>query len=187
MGEKTYRFLLFLAGAVTGSAVTYKVIKNKYAQLAREEVDEVREYYNNKLAGKETYDEDPDEEEYEDQEEESSEYEEIIANEGYSEEPSNKKEIKNYDYEIIEPEEFGDIEGYDTIYLTYYTGDGYLADENDELVDNIEEKVGWDSLEQIGKYEDGFIHVRNYTLECDYEISIDERNYLDVVGNPEED
>lgn len=186
MGEKAYRFLIFLAGAVAGSAVTYKVLNDKYAKLAHDEIEEVREYYNSKLSESEEIEvDDLDDEDVEVSDEEVAEYEAMVENEGYSNEPK-RKELKHYEYEVIEPEEFGTKEGYDTIYLTLYA-DEYLADDQDELVEDVEDKIGWENLNRMGEYEDDILHVRNYTLECDYEISYDSRNYSDVIDNPEED
>lgn len=192
MGDNSVKILSFIFGVAVGSAVTYKLLNDKYAKLAHEEINELREFYRNKMAELEEaeyldYDEEENEEDSsDDSNDKVNEYENTVKDLGYSKEQP-RREIEKHEYEIIEPEEFGDIEGYDIIYLTYYAGDGYLADDHDELVENIEEKVGWENLNQIGKYEEGIIHVRNYTLEVDYEISLDERNYLDVVGNPEED
>ena len=44
---------------------------------------------------------------------------------------------------VISPEEFGDFDEYTKLSLTYYS-DGVLADENDEIVDDIDETVGAD-------------------------------------------
>ena len=192
MRNNSVKILSFIFGVAVGSAVTYKLLNDKYAKLAHEEINELREFYRNKMSELEEaeyldYDDEENEEDSsDDSNDEVNEYENTVKDLGYSEDQP-RREIEKHDYEIIEPEEFGDIEGYDTIYLTWYSGDGYLADDHDELVECIEEKVGWDNLKQIGKYEEGIIHIRNYTLEVDYEISLDERNYLDVVGNPEED
>lgn len=186
MGYNSVKILSFIFGVAVGSAVTYKMFNDKYEKLINEEINELREFYRNKMSELEGAENLDYNEEKNEENEECNEYESIVNDLGYSKEQP-RHEIEKHDYEIIEPEEFGDIEGYDTIYLTWYSGDGYLTDDHDELVECIEEKVGWDNLKQIGKYEEGIIHVRNHTLEVDYEISLDERNYLDVVGNPEED
>lgn len=46
---------------------------------------------------------------------------------------------------MIPPEQFGDDEEYEQISLTYYA-DGVLADENDEVIEDVEDAVGIDSL-----------------------------------------
>ena len=81
---------------------------------------------------------------------------------------------------VITPEEFGDLDDYETISLTYYA-DQILADDNDVIVDDIEDVVGFDSLNSFGEYEDDSVFVRNDRLKSDYEILLDQRKYSDVI------
>ena len=64
--------------------------------------------------------------------------------------------------------------------MTYYEGDGFLADDMDELVDDIEDVVGFESLNHFGEYEEDAVHVRNDRLKADYEILVDTGNYNEV-------
>ena len=64
--------------------------------------------------------------------------------------------------------------------LTYDEGDGFLADDMDELVDDIEDVVGFESLNHFGEYEEDAVHVRNDRLKADYEILVDTGNYNEV-------
>ena len=80
---------------------------------------------------------------------------------------------------VISPEEFGEV-GYEQIELTYY-GDGILADDDDEIIDDVEDVVGSYALTSFGKYEDDAVFVRNDARRCDYEILADHRDYNDVV------
>lgn len=84
---------------------------------------------------------------------------------------------------IIKPEEFGTIDDYELVNLTWYA-DGILADEFDNIIgeDEIEERIGSEALVEIGKYLPKFIHVRNDDLEIDYEIGEDPRNYCDIYN-----
>lgn len=50
---------------------------------------------------------------------------------------------------MIPPEQFGDNEEHEQISLTYYA-DGVLADENDEVIEDVEDAVGIDSLNHFG-------------------------------------
>ena len=68
----------------------------------------------------------------------------------------------------------------DRISLTYYA-DGVLADENDEVIEDVEDAVGIDSLNRFGEYEDDSVFVRNDARKCDYEILLDQRTYSEVV------
>lgn len=84
---------------------------------------------------------------------------------------------------IIKPEEFGTIDDYELVNLTWYA-DGILADEFDNIIgeEEIEERIGSGALIEIGKYLPNFIHVRNDDLEIDYEIGEDPRNYCDIYN-----
>ena len=59
--------------------------------------------------------------------------------------------------------------------------DGVLADENDEVIEDVEDAVGIDSLNHFGEYEDDSVFVRNDARKCDYEILLDQRAYSEVV------
>jgi hypothetical protein len=98
--------------------------------------------------------------------------------------PENKKENKKDMTEdqpyVIPPEDFGELDDYEKISLTYYA-DRVLADDNDELVENVEDIVGFESLDSFGEYEYDSVFVRNDRLKCDYEILLDQREFSDVV------
>lgn len=82
---------------------------------------------------------------------------------------------------VISPDSLGEIGEYRVVELTYYN-DKALADENDELVEDVEGMVGYDALERFGEYEDDAVHVRNDRLKCYFEILKDRRQYSNVVG-----
>ena len=62
-----------------------------------------------------------------------------------------------------------------------YFDDQIIADENLDIVDDIEETVGIDSLTHFGECEDDSVFVRNDERKCDYEILLDHRDYEDCV------
>ena len=80
---------------------------------------------------------------------------------------------------VITPEEFGENEDYNTVSLTYYA-DHILTYEDDELVEDIDGLVGEESLTHFGEYEDDSVFVRNDVCKTDYEILLDEREFMDV-------
>lgn len=80
---------------------------------------------------------------------------------------------------VISPDDFGDIDDYETIELTFYA-DNILADDMDELVD-VDDVVGYDALNNFGEYENDVVYVRNDKYECDYEIVKDHRTYAEVT------
>ena len=80
---------------------------------------------------------------------------------------------------VIDPEIFGEYYDYDTIELTYYA-DLVVANEDNEIVDNVNELIGIESLGHFGEFEEDAVHVRNDQLKADFEILKDVRKYSDV-------
>ena len=80
---------------------------------------------------------------------------------------------------VIEPDEFGELEGYEQVSLTYYA-DGILADEHGVIIDDVEGIVG-DALDHFGEYEDDSVFCRSDPKRCDYEILKDLRRFADVA------
>jgi hypothetical protein len=81
---------------------------------------------------------------------------------------------------VISPDEFGEFDDYEQIGLNYFS-DKVLTYDDDELIDDVDDIVGCDSLSRFGDYEDDSIFVRNDRLKCDYEILLDHRKYSDVI------
>ena len=81
---------------------------------------------------------------------------------------------------VIPPEEFGEMDGYSQVSLTFYA-DNVLTDEYDRIIPDVDKVVGFDSLSHFGEYEDDSVFVRNDRLKCDYEILADQRTYFGVV------
>ena len=74
------------------------------------------------------------------------------------------------------------MDEYETVSLTYYSKDNVLTDDNDEIVDDVDEIIGQDSLKHFGEYEDDSVYVRNDRRKCDYEILLDESDYHKYYG-----
>ena len=184
--------VIFSAGAAIGSIVTWKLIEAKYKQIADEEIASVKEVFTVRKKTTEDGEEDESEEdspiiaeEYHNEDKpDLMEYSKIIDEEGYdSEAIENKPKPVDLDEPyVISPDEFGEFDDYEQISLTYYEGDGFLADDMDELVDDIENVVGFESLNHFGEYEEDAVHVRNDRLKADYEILVDTRSYREVHG-----
>ena len=175
-------FAMFMAGLTIGSAATWLCLKKRYEQIAQEEIDSVKAVFaeknkDNKIKADQAKLK-PD----------LINYAAKLAEEGYTNYAStNNKNVKEEKVNMVEkpyiisPEEFGDFDEYTKLSLTYYS-DGVLADENDEIVDDIDETVGADFADHFGEYEDDSVFVRNDRLKCDYEILRDNRSYSDVTG-----
>ena len=202
MNCKLSDVLKVAVGAVIGYAVTWKFVENKYKRIAQEEIDSIKEYYRVKAA-KEKSDADVSmEEKREYLESESEKCEEIregvlmggtidipvpqeyadLASK-YTSKEVDAMEDRPY---VISPEEYGELDGYESISLNYYA-DGVVADDFDNIVENVNYVIGEDSLDHFGEYEEDCVFVRNDSLRCDYEILRDTRNFEDIMNGDEEE
>ena len=50
----------------------------------------------------------------------------------------------------------------------------------DELVEDVDNTVGYDSLERFGEYEDDVVYVRNDRLKSDFEILLSLKKYSEI-------
>ena len=163
------KFLVFAAGAVFGSLVTWKLTKDKYARIAQEEIDSVKEVFarreREEIASKPSQDE-------------INNYKKIIAEQGYT--TIKEDEAVGTRPYVIPPEDFGDDPDYKTVSLTYYA-DKVLTDEDNHVINpgRIDDLIGEDSLTHFGEYEEDSVFVRNEKRKTDYEILLDMSNYLD--------
>lgn len=192
MGDKLTKIFIFVAGATIGSLATFEYVKDKYEKIANNEIEAIRAYYHNKTKKNNVEDDINIENETEDVDDEVIEkYRTAIVDNGYtnyndiSSTKSEKEIIKEDDdmketpY-VITPNEFGEIDEYDTVSLTYYADD-ILADDQDQIIDDVEDVIG-DALEHIGDYEDDAVHVRNDELKTDFEILRDLDRFCDIVS-----
>lgn len=190
--------LIFTTGAAIGSAVTWKLLKTKYEQIAQDEIDSVKEVFSRRFEEEsEDIDESDDEDEeynYEPTEEDKASSNNIIKEMKYTSyskkknKNSKRKHSKNEDEElvpyVISPDDFGD-NGYDTESFTYYADD-VLANDYDEIIEDRELLIGNYSLSSFGTYEEDIVHVRNDETQTDYEICRVNEKYSDVVSSPDE-
>lgn len=196
MNTNVKYILTFVAGAITGSALTWKLLKSKYEQIAKDEIEFQVERFTRKNAklNRELEDANDVISTYEKVEKaQVEEYKKTVSERGYTDytsyskpdtpEKEEKESSENKPY-VIRPEEFVEKDDYDLVNLTYYA-DEILADDCDGLVENVDQVIGVDSLSRFGDYEDDAVHVRNDRFKCDYEILRDKRMYRDVIGaNP---
>ena len=169
----------FAAGSAAGGFVVYKLLNERYAQIAQEEVDSVKEMYNRKA--KEAEDEKLEEQKNLAHEASNKpdimEYAKVLNEQRYSERVEVPEEDDN-EIEIIDSNEFGLDDDYDIAQLTYYK-DGVLADEDDEVINHPSLVVG--NFEN--KFENSVVYVRNDETKTYYEIVEDDRTYSEVVGD----
>lgn len=199
---KFINVLVFAAGAAIGSAVTWKIVKAKYERIAQEEIDSVKEAYTDMIANLqeqvddystldeaeawsdrathidwsdlEDLDEDEDDESVSD--DCLNEYARL-ANQ-YNTEKGGAEDMAKEPY-VISPYDFGELDGYNQVELTYYA-DGILEDEDYNIVTDADELIGRDSLYTFGEYEDDAVFVRNERLRADFQILKDYRTYKEA-------
>ena len=190
------KLFIFTAGAVIGSAVTWHALKTKYEQIANEEIESVKEHYKEKeqqiILGKNMVDgaaegfngTEVDVESMHPYKETKDLYESYAKR--YSSDNDEKPKIEEEEENVekpyvISPEEFDEIDEYEAISLTLYA-DGVLADDQGNVIDDVEGTVGKDSLNHFGEYEEDSVFVRNDERRCDYEILADALTYEDAMS-----
>ena len=184
MSNTLRNFFIFAVGAAIGSAATWYFVKTKYERIANEEIESVKEAFAPKKSESK-------EEPKSDSTHDMVTYEKMLGNLNYT----NYTEVTNDNDEkgveemtekkkgpyVISPDEFGNIPEYDAVSLNYYS-DGVLANDWDEIIEDVDDVVGEESLTHFGEYEADSVFVRNDDAATDYEILRDLRNYWDVVG-----
>lgn len=189
-------FAMFLAGATVGAAGAWLYCKRYYEQIAQEEIDSVKAAFAERKPDlpKNTQSDNvnTDNKQKADMAKLKPDlvnYMAKIKEQGYTNYSAHSEKSANVKKEdeamvdepyVISPEEYGEG-SYTTISLTYYS-DGTLADDEDEIVEDIEDTVGSDFAEHFGDYEEDSVFIRNDRLRCDYEILRDNRSYADVAG-----
>lgn len=162
--------LTFVAGAVVGSAVTYKVVSERY----EEDIRSVKEvYYSEKIEQEKEGAEPAPKKEVA-----STEYSNILnKNEYGADEGGKKMDIAPY---FISIDEYGEMDDYEQVQLFYYK-DGVLADELDNIIRDVDDAIGEDSLEYLDECEDSVVFIRNENNKTDYEVLISDREFSEIV------
>ena len=207
MNNGLSKILFFAAGASGGSVATWKFVEEKYKRIADEEIESVKEHLRVKMEDfpDKGVEEDVDEAETEKLETEESkpkaisttsikeikkanyvDYSAISHGLGYLSEPkedNTEKQPGTSPY-IIDQNDFGMIEDYSVDSMLYHEDD-YLTDENNVLIDNIENSVGYECLNEFKESNTDVVYVRNDETKTDYEILKVDTNYKDLVDQEE--
>lgn len=180
--------IAFIFGAAIGSVATWKFVEKKYARIAQEEIDSVKEVFS-KRDRKEVQTEKPEpvvEAKIEEPKEKiavNKTVKSIIDYSGYSTPQTDSKPEDPKPY-VIPPESFGELEdeGYTCVSLTFCS-DQIVLDDNNDILEDVEGVIGFDSLSHFGEYEEDAVYVRNDKYRCDYEILLDQRTHEQVIGD----
>ena len=174
MNKSTY-VVTFAVGAVVVFAASYLLLKKKYEEITREEIESVKKTFEN-------YHNPDGESESEvvknvdsDKFENGATKEEIESYKKIAKEYVAANRVVKEPYQIP-PEEFSEKEGYKIESLTYYS-DGVLADDTGDIIHNINDTVGKDFASYFGEYSDECVYIRNDTSKTDYEILLDSQTY----------
>lgn len=206
MNSKITNVLMFAVGAAVGSAVTWKLVKTRYERIVQEEIESVKTAFNDLIAirpdetdeTEDTDESDPepqpksmqgqinwseledldeeDEKQYEPTEEDREEYDRLTS--AYTNEKGGAGKMERDPY-VIAPYDFGEIDGYHMIELTYYADD-ILEDDSYCIVNDRDELIGRKALNTFGEYEDDAVFVRNERLRTDFQILRDYRTYAEA-------
>ena len=199
MKRMLFNVFLVTVGAAIGSAVTWKVIKDKYERITQEEIDSVKEEFKRLYEDREPIEEVEVQNETETVEDDVFEpvkdstvfeYHNLVSayrssedNEKENDEEGGTGDLDEAPYingpYVISPDDFRcSPPGYNAQALDYFD-DGVLADSWGNKLD-IEETIGEDSLQHFGEYVDDIVYVRNERKEIDYEVTCDVRSYDEV-------
>lgn len=188
MSNMIKNVLIFGAGAIIGSICSIQIVKERLKEDAESEIAEMRAYYRDKMKENKEEETITKEEEFEPIEEviekEEKQMEKIIQDKGYvnqkEEEVSNTYDIPY----VINEEEYGSEEDYDTEVLTYFA-DKVLVDEVDEIIEDMDTVVGLGNLSIFEEFEGAkTIYVRNEIYKTDFMICKDDWNYSDLSDYP---
>lgn len=198
MNEKIAKVAAFAIGVAIGSAIAWKFAKDKYKRIADEEIDSIKERYAKKYAQIKNASNEEKEEavicargEMGDENQDSMKalYAEILRDRQYSKEADEDNDEKGGEDPmqnvtrpyLITPDEFGERDDYETESLHYYE-DGTLVDDWDNVIEDIDDIVGTDSLNHFGDYEEDSVFVRNDEQKTDYEILREPGEYAGAVS-----
>ena len=184
-------FLMFSGGFTTATLLMRKAFKEKYEQIAKDEMNAYRDYITNQLGGELVQDEDIPENvvlsdatkgpDSDGRHADKVEYH--VKASDYSENVTNlmaeKMGQKPY---IINSEEYHTEDDFEKEELHYYAEDNALTDEQSDIIADVEYTVGRESLLVLTEDpETDVIYVRNETLHTDYMITCFQQSYSEAV------
>ena len=184
MNSKLKNCLFLLTGIGIGIGISWTYHKNKYEEIIQEEIEDLRADRQNAKSAIDAdievengeYEDEP----FEETEEDLDNAKHIIQYNKYApieEECMTEKAKKPF---VITPDDFATIPGFDTDTF-YYHNDDIVVNDNKEVVDT-KDVLGLSVSqikEQFGVHEDNAVYIRNYKLNCDYEILLDYSDFYD--------
>lgn len=170
----------FAVGCGSGAVAAWIALKSKYQKYAEDEIAEMREHYAKKKESTEKEEAEAEEKDenvpFEATPEEWELYSSLVA--PYHDKPIEEREASVP--RIVPEEEFGELEDYSIVCLTYFA-DGVLGDEFNEPFEDPEGTVGEDALRVMESGADDLVFVCNDRIACYFEIAADVRRYRDIL------
>lgn len=202
MNAKT--IIAFILGAAAGVASSMFYFKTKYEQKADAEIQEIRDLYAKKSETEAKKEDAPVTSHQVTKADDLhvtarhvSEYTKYVSKEdAQNEAPKDGIHVEKVDFAsmknpnppkpyLIDPSDYGQDDNFDPLCWEWYT-DGVLANENDEIVDDIQEWIG-DGLKVFAETEDNLFWVRNEKYGVDIEVARSGITYEKAQRFAEED
>ena len=191
----------FGLGAALGSVVTWKIVDGYYAKIAQEEIESVKRAFRRREEKSRAFEETASDIFVDDDapQDSNDDLVETNSNEeiGYlsdDDEPTRFPKTTDWSGEdhwirdlkpepfIIDDDEFASLSDYAVVPLTYYA-DKILADDQGIVIEDIDRIVGDEAMAKLS--EKSAVYVRNDMIKCDYEITEDERDYIEAIAGKE--
>ena len=179
MKNAMHDILLFGAGFAAGAYFMHTMMRRAYDEKYRKEVQDLKAHWEKREANLD-----------EEVEKKANQKGFELAMGPYRTE-SDPEDIRKPEQaiEIIEPDEFGADENYETSFLSFYADGKLVFDEetmpvNDDDIPNI---IGTEALNHFGEFMSSTIHVRNNNYHKDYEIIQVRQNWGDLYPEEEEE
>lgn len=179
----------FIFGAAAGAAGAWYFCKTKYERIAQEEIESVKTVFSEKAkfdTSKAPVDhQDESEKEHVFTTSDLTKNKEFHNMYGYmtktdnEDVPKAQNDIPEPRPFIITPSEYGDQDDYELVALNYYRDHILVADVDNEIIEDVDDIIGFESLNHFGENEEDpdVIFVRNDKHMCDFEVHRDPRSY----------
>ena len=170
--------LIFTAGFAGGAYFMHTVLLKKYQEYADKQIEDVRDHYWRKEAEMDKTIE---------EKATQKSFEQLAGK--YRTESDPEAKTTHEAIEIIEPDDFGSEDDYETSCLTYYADGKLVFDKENAPVDDedIPKTIGTEALKHFGEYMPSAIHVRNHNYHKDYEILQVRQNWADLNSDEEDE
>lgn len=177
------QLIIFLAGIGVGATGCFLCVKKHYDKITDDEIKSVKEYYKKEFL--EAFDnahvyssssEDSEDNKVTQQNYKSKGSDLVNYSDFYKkEEETNEKNDKLLPY-VIDEDEFLEENQYDKITISYFEDDSVFVNQEDDIISDGMEFVG---EENISKFKNDVLYVRNEKLGVDYEVILEKGGYED--------